>query len=125
MLKSTSKHLNFIVKRFEATKSKAVEAVDSPKQGHVYAKRPFKYNCKAGRAYNWCSCGWSRTQPFCDGTHKNQKMKIANKPLRFEVEETKDYWLCQCKQTSTRPFCDGTHVTEEVLESTSTIKFDI
>lgn len=68
-----------------------------------------RYACKAGKAYNWCSCGWSRTQPFCDGTHADPKLKIKSKPIRFECTESKDYWFCQCKQTKTPPFCDGSH----------------
>ncbi len=30
--------------------------------GWVYAKKPHKYLCKAGKAYIWCSCGRSHTQ---------------------------------------------------------------
>lgn len=70
----------------------------------------------------WCSCGWSRTQPFCDGTHKNEKLKISNRPLRFECQETKEYWFCQCKQTNTRPFCDGSHNSDFVKQAKATFE---
>lgn len=99
----------------------AVDALDTNKPGHIHAKRPFKYHCVAGKTYLWCTCGWSRTQPFCDTTHGNAQMKISNRPFRFVCTETKDYWFCQCKHTKNRPFCDGTHNTEEIQNGKSTI----
>ena len=33
-----------------------------PEKGHVYDKKPFKYQCIAGKAYVWCSCGRSHRQ---------------------------------------------------------------
>lgn len=102
-----------IFRRFNSS-GKAINAIETPELGHIHNKKPFKYHCKAGRAYIWCSCGWSRTQPFCDGTHVNQKLKIDNRPVRFDCTETKDYWFCQCKQTMNRPFCDGSHTTDLV-----------
>lgn len=29
-----------------------------------------------GKKYGWCLCGKSKTQPMCDGTHKNIFLKI-------------------------------------------------
>uniref|UniRef100_A0A6G1SPS0 CDGSH iron-sulfur domain-containing protein 3, mitochondrial n=1 Tax=Aceria tosichella TaxID=561515 RepID=A0A6G1SPS0_9ACAR len=106
----------------KALTNKAIRALDSTNPGHVHCKLPFKYECKAGRAYMWCSCGWSRTQPFCDATHANIKFKIKNRPLRFECKETKEYWFCQCKHTKTRPFCDGSHNTDIVQKAKSTLE---
>lgn len=110
-----------VLKRFKSSHLESINAIDTPQPGHVHAKRPFKYNCKANRVYMWCTCGWSRTQPFCDGTHANPRFKIKHKPLRFECNETKEYWFCQCKQTKNRPFCDGSHKLEEVQALKSTI----
>lgn len=33
-------------------------------------KAPYKTVLEAGKEYRWCACGRSKTQPFCDGTHK-------------------------------------------------------
>ncbi|XP_072381022.1 uncharacterized protein [Diabrotica undecimpunctata] len=90
--------------------------------GVVYDKKPFKIPLEAGKRYSWCLCGRSKSQPLCDGTHKNIHMKITQKPVRFVVEETKEYWLCNCKHTNHRPFCDGTHKTKEVQDATSIIR---
>ncbi|XP_043280268.1 CDGSH iron-sulfur domain-containing protein 3, mitochondrial [Venturia canescens] len=89
-------------------------ATTQPRNGHMYDKKPFKIRCEAGKTYSWCLCGRSKTQPFCDGTHKIPFWKIDLRPIRFTVKETKEYWLCNCKQTSNRPFCDGTHLQEHI-----------
>lgn len=56
--------------------------------------------------YHWCSCGRSRNQPFCDGSHKGTDFA----PLKFVVEESGDARLCMCKHTDNPPYCDGSHV---------------
>ncbi|KAL2740420.1 hypothetical protein V1478_000561 [Vespula squamosa] len=91
-------------------------ATQQDETGVIYDKKPFKIRCEAGKIYHWCTCGQSKTQPFCDGTHKNIFLKIKLRPVRFTVTETKDYWLCNCKQTLNRPFCDGTHKRQDIQE---------
>ncbi|HEX4975029.1 MAG TPA: CDGSH iron-sulfur domain-containing protein, partial [Pseudomonadales bacterium] len=39
--------------------SKATRASDTP----------FAVDVEAGKSYFWCSCGQSKKQPFCDGSH--------------------------------------------------------
>ena len=36
----------------------------------IAQKAPFPVQVEAGRSYWWCACGRSKTQPFCDGSHK-------------------------------------------------------
>lgn len=55
--------------------------------------------------YAWCSCGLSKSQPFCDGSHAG----TAFTPFKFEVSAAKRVGLCQCKLTQNPPFCDGSH----------------
>ena len=33
-------------------------------------KAPYAVEVEAGKKYWWCACGKSKTQPFCDGSHK-------------------------------------------------------
>lgn len=73
----------------------------------IAAKNPAKVELEAGKNYAWCACGLSKSQPFCDGSHKTTDMK----PLVFKVEEKKTAFLCQCKHTKNPPYCDGTHKT--------------
>lgn len=91
-------------------------AQNQPDNGKPYDKKPFKLKLIAGKQYSWCLCGYSKSQPLCDGTHKNIFLKIKQKPIRVTVKETKDYWLCNCKQTTNRPFCDGTHMRSDIQE---------
>ncbi|CAK1599256.1 unnamed protein product [Parnassius mnemosyne] len=87
--------------------------------GIVYDRKPFKVTLEEGKTYHWCLCGRSKSQPLCDGTHKDVYLKITQRPIRFKVEKTKEYWLCNCKQTKNRPFCDGTHKQKEIQEATT------
>jgi CDGSH-type Zn-finger protein len=65
---------------------------------------PFMAELEPG-TYYWCSCGMSRTEPFCDGSHKGTNYD----PVRFVVTEKKKAGVCQCQRTKKPPFCDGTH----------------
>jgi len=66
---------------------------------------PIEVTLEAERQYYWCACGLSKSQPFCDGSHKGTNFT----PKAFSVTENKTAWLCTCKKTSNAPFCDGTH----------------
>jgi len=74
---------------------------------HIAAKAPVKVTLEAGKDYWYCSCGLSKNQPFCDGSHKGS----AFAPKKFTAEKDGDAWLCQCKHTANAPYCDGTHKT--------------
>ncbi|MEO1013064.1 MAG: CDGSH iron-sulfur domain-containing protein [Bacteroidota bacterium] len=67
---------------------------------------PVPVELEEGKRYSWCSCSHSENQPFCDGSHREQK---ATPPLVFEAEESKEAWMCTCKQTKNPPYCDGSH----------------
>ncbi|KAI8924036.1 hypothetical protein BC831DRAFT_467701 [Entophlyctis helioformis] len=70
---------------------------------------PYGIELEPGRDYYWCSCGKSKSQPFCDGSHKGTGMT----PQKFSVTEKRTYWLCGCKISDGKPFCDGMHNKEK------------
>lgn len=80
--------------------------MSDPKAGPKIAYRKgFYHEVKAGKRYFWCSCGLSKTQPFCDGSHQGTEFQ----PVAFTAERDEDVIFCGCKHTATAPFCDGAH----------------
>ncbi|MDQ3565177.1 MAG: CDGSH iron-sulfur domain-containing protein [Pseudomonadota bacterium] len=67
-------------------------------------KAPYALDLNAG-PYWWCACGRSKSQPFCDGSHKGSEFS----PHQFTLSESQKVWLCGCKQTGSPPYCNGTH----------------
>ena len=67
-------------------------------------KAPFALELDAGD-YWWCSCGQSKKQPFCDGSHKGTDFG----PKKFTVAQKEKVWLCGCKHSKDVPYCDGAH----------------
>jgi CDGSH-type Zn-finger protein len=78
-------------------------------------RSPLPVEVEAGRRYWWCSCGASKSQPFCDGSHKGS----AFTPVEFVAERSERVWLCGCKRTAGRPFCDGSHKALPAAEAAS------
>jgi CDGSH-type Zn-finger protein len=73
--------------------------------GKVASKSPFPVQVEKGKDYFWCSCGMSKGQPFCDGSHKGSGMT----PVKYTATEAKTEYFCGCKQTKSPVMCDGTH----------------
>ncbi len=71
----------------------------------IAQKSPIVEELDAGKLYYWCACGRSKSQPFCDGSHKGTGFS----PIKFEATDSKKVFFCCCKQTGNPPFCDGTH----------------
>jgi CDGSH-type Zn-finger protein len=71
----------------------------------IAAKTPFAIEVEKGKDYYWCSCGKSKSQPFCDGSHKGS----AFNPVKYSAEESKTVYFCGCKHSAKGALCDGTH----------------
>ncbi len=70
----------------------------------VVDKQPAVLELDAG-TYYWCSCGRSKNQPFCDGSHEGTDFT----PVEFTLNEKTTVALCLCKHSKNPPFCDGSH----------------
>ena len=71
---------------------------------HIAQKSPYVLELAPG-SYWWCACGRSKTQPFCDGSHKGS----AFSPVKLEIAAATKVDLCGCKHSGHKPYCDGTH----------------
>jgi len=67
--------------------------------------KPVIVELEKEKNYAWCACGYSSSQPWCDGSHK----VTAITPNVFKSDEEKKAAMCMCKKTSNPPFCDGSH----------------
>jgi CDGSH-type Zn-finger protein len=72
---------------------------------HIAQKAPYAVKVTADQTYYWCSCGLSKNQPFCDGSHKTTEFM----PVAFTAEKTETVYLCGCKHSAKGAFCDGSH----------------
>ena len=71
----------------------------------IAGRKSIKVMVEAGETYWWCACGRSKSQPFCDGSHKVTSFT----PVEFKPEKSEDVWFCSCKRTNKKPICDGSH----------------
>ena len=71
----------------------------------IAAKEPVRVSLEAGKTYAWCRCGLSKSQPFCDGSHRGTPFT----PLRYCPQRSETLYFCACKRTATPPLCDGAH----------------
>ncbi len=71
----------------------------------IAARNPIGVELEAGKQYFFCTCGNSKNQPFCDGSHSGSDFA----PKAFTADKDGKAFLCQCKHTGNAPFCDGTH----------------
>ena len=66
---------------------------------------PYAVDVQAGKSYWWCSCGKSRSQPFCDGAHAGSPFQ----PVEYRAEQDGTVYFCGCKHNAGGVLCDGSH----------------
>ncbi len=93
--------------------------MDKPK---IADMKPKSVQLNAEEEYYWCSCGLSKNQPFCDGSHRSTSFK----PRPFKVKEAQEAYLCMCKRSQNPPFCDGSHsrISKDEIESSKSVSGD-
>ena len=71
----------------------------------IGGRAPIAVEVEAGKSYWWCACGRSKTQPFCDGSHKPTSFT----PVEYKAEKNAKVFFCTCKRSGKMPLCDGSH----------------
>ena len=71
----------------------------------IGGRAPIPVEVEAGKSYWWCACGRSKTQPFCDGSHKVTSFT----PIEFKGTKSEKVFFCTCKRSDRTPTCDGSH----------------
>ena len=71
---------------------------------NIVDTKPTVLELEAG-TYFWCSCGESKSQPFCDGGHKGTEFV----PEKVVLESPGKVALCLCRHSKNGAFCDGGH----------------
>lgn len=74
-------------------------------QPTIAQKAPYPVNVQAGKTYHWCSCGLSKNQPMCDGSHKGTGFA----PTPYTAEKDGTVYFCGCKHSAKGALCDGSH----------------
>ena len=74
-------------------------------EAKITQKSAYKVEVEEGKTYAWCSCGESKNQPFCDGSHSGSDFA----PVVWTAEKTGAAYLCGCRHSKKAQFCDGTH----------------
>ncbi len=70
----------------------------------IAQKGPYELELEPGN-YWFCTCGRSKSQPFCDGSHEGTGFE----PKEFTIDKKQTVYLCGCKWSADMPFCDGAH----------------
>jgi len=71
----------------------------------IAQKAPYAVEVQAGKSYWWCACGQSKTQPFCDGSHKGSEFS----PVEYKASGNSTVYFCGCKRSKNGSLCDGSH----------------
>ena len=77
----------------------------SMSEPEIGGRAPIAIEVEAGKRYWWCACGRSKTQPFCDGSHKVTSFT----PIEFKAAKSEKVFFCTCKRSAKMPLCDGSH----------------
>jgi len=69
-------------------------------KGQNAGNEPIAVEVEKDKSYYWCSCGESKNQPFCDGSHKDTEFT----PATYKAEETKTVYFVLANKLITNPF---------------------
>ena len=75
------------------------------KKAVIAARLPYPMEVKKGETVQWCACGLSQNQPWCDGSHRGTDFV----PVTFTARRDQIVFFCGCKHSKRGEICDGSH----------------
>ena len=81
-------------------------------EARVACRGPIYEDVEVGKTYYYCTCGYSRNQPYCDGSHRaiNEEHGTNFKPTPYTPEFTTTVSFCGCRKSLEGAICDGSHL---------------
>jgi CDGSH-type Zn-finger protein len=75
----------------------------------IVALEPKRVAVEEGKPYFWCACGYTKTEPWCDGSHKAHS---TIRPVKWVAPKSGTAAVCACRHTKRegRVLCDGGHI---------------
>ena len=64
----------------------------------VAQKAPYIYKPEKDEKVAWCACGMSKSQPFCDGSHRGSEFR----PIVLDVQAGQDLRLLRLQADGQR-----------------------
>ena len=63
-----------------------ISKIDKPTMEKPYVRRPgpYKVELEADKKYKFCTCGLSKTDPFCDNSHRSKKSKCKSQNIDLQ-----------------------------------------
>jgi CDGSH-type Zn-finger protein len=68
-------------------------------EAEIGGREPLAVEVEEGKIYWWCACGRSKTQPFCDGSHKGTEFV----PQGWEAPEKRQGFLLRLQTHRQEP----------------------
>ena len=65
------------------------------KKPDITNRKPVAIGVKKDKNYMCCTCGKSKVQPFCDGSHEGSGCK----PFKYKAIEDTTEWFCSSSET--------------------------
>ena len=59
------------------------------------------------KSYYYCSCGLSKSQPFCNDSHRNNEQ--GRRPVHYVSLQDKSLSFFNCKKTNHPAICYGSY----------------
>ncbi|NQZ14923.1 MAG: CDGSH iron-sulfur domain-containing protein [Alphaproteobacteria bacterium] len=60
----------------------------------ISQEKPVEFTVEKGERYSFCTCGYSKKMPLCDGAHREKAPGMRS--YKYEAAESGSVWVCTC-----------------------------